>query len=76
MGHAVHLALKKVKTKFSGVIWADQIYLKKHWICWIFAPYGSYEPGNASKIMSFDVRTFLDIEIFILRTFNLFEDVL
>jgi len=28
MGHAVNLALKKVKTKFSGVIWADQIYLK------------------------------------------------
>ena len=32
MGHAVHLALKKVKTKFSGVIWADQIYLKKQTI--------------------------------------------
>ena len=28
MGHAVNLALKKVKTKFSAVIWADQIYLK------------------------------------------------
>ena len=28
MGHAVSLALKKVKTKFSAVIWADQIYLK------------------------------------------------
>ena len=32
MGHAVYLALKKVKTKFSGVIWADQIYLKKQTI--------------------------------------------
>jgi bifunctional N-acetylglucosamine-1-phosphate-uridyltransferase/glucosamine-1-phosphate-acetyltransferase GlmU-like protein len=32
MGHAVHLALKKVKTKFSAVIWADQIYLKKQTI--------------------------------------------
>ena len=32
MGHAVHLALKKVKTKFSAVIWADQIYLKKNTI--------------------------------------------
>ena len=32
MGHAVNLALKKVKTKFSGVIWADQIYLRKQTI--------------------------------------------
>ena len=32
MGHAVNLALKKVRTKFSAVIWADQIYLKNETI--------------------------------------------
>tara|TARA_Y100000590_G_scaffold467277_1_gene645651 strand:+ start:1915 stop:2634 length:720 start_codon:yes stop_codon:yes gene_type:complete len=32
MGHAVNLALKKVNTKFSAVIWSDQIYLKKQTI--------------------------------------------
>ena len=29
MGHAINIALSKVKTKYCSVIWADQIYLSK-----------------------------------------------
>ena len=32
MGHAIHLGLKHVKTKFSSVIWSDQIFLSNNTI--------------------------------------------
>ena len=32
MGHAIDIALKKIKTKYSAVIWPDQIYLSENTI--------------------------------------------